>query len=101
MYQHTKPDNLVDFLEQSVKKFPTRPYFGTKNKSGVYEWVTYREVGKRVDNLRGGLAKLDIGKDDAVGIIANNRPEWAIVAFATYGLQARFVPMYEAELTKI
>jgi hypothetical protein len=40
MYQHTKPDNLVDFLELSVKKFPDRPYLGTKNKNGVYEWVT-------------------------------------------------------------
>lgn len=100
MYQHTKPDNLVDFLEQSVKKYPTRPYFGTKNKNGAYEWVTYQEVGKRVDNLRGGLGKLGIGKNDAVGIIANNRLEWAIAAFSAYGLQARFVPMYEAELTK-
>jgi long-chain acyl-CoA synthetase len=100
MYQHSKPDNLVDFLEQSVKKFPDRPYLGTKNKSGVYEWVTYQAVGRRVDHLRGGLASLGVGKDDAVGIIANNRTEWAIGAFATYGRQARYVPMYEAELVR-
>ncbi|HQI01023.1 MAG TPA: long-chain fatty acid--CoA ligase, partial [Deltaproteobacteria bacterium] len=30
-----------------------------------------------------------------------NRTEWAICAFAAYGLGARWVPMYEAELTQI
>jgi long-chain acyl-CoA synthetase len=101
MYQLEKPDNLVEFLENSVAKYADKPLFGTKNSSGTYEWVTYREVGKRVDNLRGGLAQLGVGKDDAVGIIANNRVEWAVAAFATYGRAGRFIPMYEAELEKI
>ncbi len=96
-----KPDNLVEFLESSVAKHPDRPIFGTKNPQGVYEWLTYRQIGRRVDDLRGALAGLGIGRGDAVGIIANNRTEWAIAAYATYGLGGRFVPMYEAELTKI
>ena len=98
MYQLDKPDNLVEFFELSVKKFPDRPLFGTKNKSGTYDWITYREFGRRVDNLRAGLAQLGIGKDDVVGVIANNRVEWAVVHFATLGLGGRFVPMYEVEL---
>jgi long-chain acyl-CoA synthetase len=101
MYDLEKPDNLVDFFERSVEKFPMNPLFGTKNDRGIYEWVTYENVGKRVDNLRGGLARVGVGKGDAVGIIANNRTEWAIAAFATYGLGARFIPMYEAELTQV
>lgn len=98
MYHYEKPDNLVELLETSVAKYPRNDLFGTRNAQGIYEWVTYEEVGRRVDNLRGGLAQLGVGKDDAVGIIANNRTEWAIAAFATYGLGARFIPMYEAEL---
>ena len=98
MYQLDKPDNLVEFFENSVKKFADRPLFGTKNKSGTYDWITYKELGQRVDNLRGGLARLGIGKDSVVGIIANNRMEWAVAHFATLGLGGRFVPMYEAEL---
>jgi len=47
------------------------------------------------------LAALGIGKGDAVGIIANNRPEWAVLAFATFGRNASYVPMYEKELEKI
>ena len=96
-----KPDNLVDWWAQSVTKFADRKLFGTKNKNGVYEWVTYKEIGNRIDNLRAGLTQLGIGKDDAVGIIANNRLEWPIVGFATWGCLARFVPMYEAELVQV
>jgi long-chain acyl-CoA synthetase len=100
-WQLDKPDNLVDFLEGSIKKYPDSRFLGTKNKAGVYEWITYREFGSRVDNLRAGLATLGIKKDDTVGIIANNRTEWVICAFAAYGLGARWVPMYEAELASI
>jgi long-chain acyl-CoA synthetase len=96
-----KPDNLVDWWAQSVTKFADRKLFGTKNKNGVYEWVTYKEIGNRIDNLRAGLTQLGIGKNDAVGIIANNRLEWPIVGFATWGCLARFVPMYEAELVQV
>jgi long-chain acyl-CoA synthetase len=42
-----------------------------------------------------------VQRGDAVGLIANNRVEWAVCAFATFGLGARWVPMYEAELTQI
>ena len=94
-------DNLVDLILESVKAHGDRPVFGKKNADGNYEWITYRELGERIDNLRSGLARMDVRKDDAVGIIANNRTEWAIAAFAAYGLGARYIPMYENELEKI
>ena len=101
MEQPVEPDNLVEFLENSVSRYPSRPLFGTKDASGVYQWATYGQIGRRVDDLRGGLAGLGIGPGDAVGIIANNRTEWAIAAYATYGLGGRFVPMYESELPRV
>jgi long-chain acyl-CoA synthetase len=102
MYQLTKPDNVVEILEKSVAKFPQRPFLGTKNKTlKQYEWITYADFGKRVDNVRSGLSQLGIKKDDAVGIICNNSTDWAICFFATSGLDARFVPMYEAELSQV
>lgn len=101
MSQSNEPNNLVEFLEGSVAKYPDRSLFGTKNSQDEYEWITYAEVGRRVDNLRAGLAGLGVGKGDTVGIIANNRAEWAICAFASYGLGARWVPMYESELPHV
>ena len=96
-----KPDNLIDWWEEGVAQFADRRLFGTKNKNGVYEWVTFKEVDTRINNLRAGLAQLGIGNGDAVGIIANNRVEWAVAAFATWGRIGRFVPMYEAELVQV
>ena len=100
-YRYDKPDNLVDLIETSVSKHGDLPVFGTKNSNGDYEWITYRELGERVDNLRGGLAQVGVNRGDGVGIIANNRIEWAVCAYATYGLGARYIPMYENELEKI
>src|SRR5690606_32681547 len=53
-----------------------------------------------VEELRGGLAALGVGRGDRVGIVADNRVEWAAAAFATYGLGAVFVPMYQAQPPK-
>ncbi|HRE90342.1 MAG TPA: AMP-binding protein, partial [Myxococcota bacterium] len=92
-------DNLVDMFEKSAKKFADRPLFGVK-KNGAYQWITYREIAKQVDEVRGGLAAIGVGPGDKVAVIADNRPEWAIAAYATYGLGAQYVPMYEAQLPK-
>ena len=42
--------------------------------------------------------RVGIGEFDKVGIISNNRNEWAIIAAACYSLRASLVPMYEAQL---
>jgi len=102
MGKYDNLNNLVDLFETAVQKFSKNLLFGTKDKEKkVFNWVTYGEVGKRVDNLRGGLVEVGIKEGDSVGFIGNNRTEWAIAAFATYGRKAKFIPMYEAELVKI
>ncbi len=100
MVQQQQIDNLVVLWETAASRYADNPYIGTRNASGTYDWVTYKDVDKRIRNLRGGLAQLGIGRGDAVGIIANNRLEWVIAAFATYSLGARYVTMYESELIK-
>ncbi|MCP4745910.1 MAG: long-chain fatty acid--CoA ligase [Desulfobacteraceae bacterium] len=101
MYAYNKPDNLVSLIEYSINQYADLPYFGTKQINDVYTWRSYGQVGKRIDDLRAGLADLGISPNDSVGIIANNRLEWAVAAFATFGLKGRFIPMYEKELPHI
>ncbi|MCB9726910.1 MAG: long-chain fatty acid--CoA ligase [Deltaproteobacteria bacterium] len=91
--------NLVDMFEKSTARYRNNRLFGVK-RDGRYEWMTYGEVGEQVAAFRGGLASLGVAKGDRVAIISNNRPEWAIAAYATYSLGAQFVPMYEAQLPK-
>jgi long-chain acyl-CoA synthetase len=100
MWTYEKPDNLVEWWLESEKKFSANALFLVRNSEGSLDKQTYGEIGTRIKNARGGLAKLGIKKNDAVGIISANRPEWAVLAFATYGRNARYIPMYEKELLK-
>src|SRR5262245_51672983 len=94
-----KFENLVELFERSVKLYGSRPLFGTKKGDG-FVWTTYEEVGEMVDACHGGLAALGIKHGDKVCVISNNRVEWAVLAYACYGLGAALVPMYEAQLPK-
>jgi long-chain acyl-CoA synthetase len=89
--------NLVELGEESCRAFADRPLFGTRTDAGDYVWTSYRQFQTLVDGLRGGLASLGVREGDRVAIVANNRVEWAVAAYATYGLGATFVPMYEAQ----
>ncbi|MEE8526808.1 MAG: long-chain fatty acid--CoA ligase, partial [Thermoanaerobaculia bacterium] len=91
--------DLVDVLERSVERHPGGNVFGTKS-DGEWRWITYGEFGRRVDDFRGGLASLGIGQGDTVAVISANRVEWAIAAYAAYGLGARYCPMYESQAPK-
>jgi len=62
------PDNLVDIFENSVSKYANNPFIGEKDSSGVYQWVTYAQMGARVNNLRAGLAAIGVKAGDTVGI---------------------------------
>lgn len=91
--------NLVEMQEKSCKTHADRPLFGTK-QNGAYAWMTYRDFAAQVDQFRGALAKLGVERGQKVAVIANNRVEWAVGAYATYGLGAHYVPMYESQHAK-
>lgn len=93
-------ETLVQLLERSVAKYGTSDVLGTKLPGGGWRWISYAELGKLVDRARAGLAALGVGPGDRVGIVADNRVEWAVLAFATYGLGAVYVPMYQAQPPK-
>ncbi len=91
-----KFENLVQLCERSCREFADRQLFGVK-QGGAWTWLTYRQFGDAVDAFRGGLASLGVGRGDVVAIVANNRVEWAVACYATYGLGAAFVPMYQEQ----
>ncbi|MEQ1500617.1 MAG: long-chain fatty acid--CoA ligase [Myxococcota bacterium] len=88
--------NLVDLCARSCETYAARELFGTKTAAG-WQWLTYGAFRAQVDELRAGLAALGVTAGDRVGCVADNRVEWAVAAYATYGLGAQFVPMYEAQ----
>ena len=94
--QDLPPRNLVELAERSFRRHRKRALFGTKTAVGRH-WTTYGQLEAVVDAFRSGLAGLGVRAGDRVAIVAANRVEWAVAAYATYGLGATFVPMYEQQ----
>jgi long-chain acyl-CoA synthetase len=88
--------NLIELAQQSVARFAQRPLFAEKH-DGNWQWMTYAEWQAHVDAARSGLALLGVQPGDRVAIVSRNGIAWAIAAYAAYGLDAAFVPMYEAQ----
>ena len=88
--------NLVELAEASVDRYKARPLFGERRADG-WQWMTYGEWQEQVDALRAGLHALGVAPGDRVGIVSRNSAAWAVAAYASYGLGAAFVPMYEAQ----
>jgi long-chain acyl-CoA synthetase len=101
--------NLVEIYHHSIDRFAEHKLFGVKRpipdesepiQADQYQWMTYADFGDKVDRFRAALASLGVEPADTVAIISDNRPEWAIAAYATYTLCARWCPMYEAQSEK-
>jgi long-chain acyl-CoA synthetase len=92
-------NDLVSLFNDSLSRNASRPLFGTKT-DGQWNWITYGDFGRIVDQARAGLAQLGLSKGDRAAVISNNRVEWAASAYATYGIGGAFVPMYEAQQPK-
>jgi long-chain acyl-CoA synthetase len=92
-------NTLLELYNDAIQNYPYRELFGVKT-AGRWEWTTYGEFARKVDRMRAGLSHLGVAKGEHVAIISNNRPEWAVTAYAALGLGALYVPMYEAQLDK-
>src|SRR5215475_12098338 len=92
-------ENLVDVFDHATSHFGSHELFGTK-KNGTWVWTKYSDFAEQVHKARGGLASLGLKRDDKVAVIADNRVEWAVIAYACFGLGAAMVPMYEAQSEK-
>ncbi len=99
MHFESRFKSLVELYQKSMAEHPRRQLFGTKT-DGRWQWLTYADFAGMVDRFRAGLASLGVQRGDKVAIIANNRVEWAVSAYACYGLGAAHVPMYEAQHPK-
>lgn len=87
------PESLLQLQREAVQNHGDRRLFGSR-VDGVWSWTTYAEFGALVDGFRAGLASRGVEAGDAVACISENRMEWAVAAYATFGLGATFVPMY-------
>ena len=83
----------------ACEAYGRNPLFGTYDAElEEFLWMDYETFGVKVEKTRSVLSdELGVKPMDKVGIISNNRWEWAAVAAATYSMNATLVPMYEGK----
>jgi long-chain acyl-CoA synthetase len=63
-------------------------------KDGAYRSISHAEVLDRVRRVARGLSSLGVRRGDRVGILSENRPEWAIADYACLTGGMADVPIY-------
>jgi len=62
---------------------------------GAYEYWSYEEVARKVEHVAYGLASVNTGEDNNVGIWSSNCPQWMICFVACWRQGKRFIPFYD------
>jgi long-chain acyl-CoA synthetase len=91
---------LHEMQRNACLAFASNELFGTHSEvKKDFEWMNYQNFCRRV-HLTRSVLQHDLGcrEFSKIGIIANNRWEWAAIACAAYSMNATIVPMYEAQL---
>jgi long-chain acyl-CoA synthetase len=87
------PGTLTSLFFDAVSQF-NRPDALQVKVAGAYKPISHSEVAERVRHSARGLTSLGVRRGDRVGILSENRPEWAIADFACLTAGLTDVPIY-------
>ncbi|MGZ5629196.1 MAG: AMP-binding protein [Methylobacter sp.] len=85
-------NNIHALLQQFLAEFDTYPALSFKQRYRTMRW-TYRELGKRTQNIAAALAANAVGPGDRVLLFGNNSPYWVAAFFAVLARGAIVVPL--------
>ena len=85
---------LFDILKLYVENHPDQDVALARKENGSWKKYSIQEYVETANNLSYAFIKLGIKKDDKVGIICSNRPEWNMLDMAIMQVGAVSVPIY-------
>ncbi|MDA1353175.1 MAG: long-chain fatty acid--CoA ligase [bacterium] len=85
---------LHDLLTLHTKQVPDSPFLWSKNNTGTYTSISFRELSRYVANLAHHFHRNGIVKGDTLAIWSNNNPYWVIADLACLRLGIITVPLY-------
>jgi long-chain acyl-CoA synthetase len=88
------PRTLTELFFGSIDQYRRNPVALRVKRGGAWIELSYDELLERVQALSLGLAELGIRAGDRVGILSENRPEWAIADYACLAARCADVPIY-------
>jgi long-chain acyl-CoA synthetase len=86
-------DTILHVFWKRVRNNPDRPAILHK-VNGAYRPVLWREHGRIVELLAGGLLTLNVQPQERVAILSNTRPQWTWADIAILSVGAVTVPVY-------
>jgi len=90
-------DTFPKLLAYNAEHWPDETAMREK-EYGIWLELTWSDCQKAVRRFALGMHALGLGKDDAVGIIGGNRPEWVHCEVATHALRAMSIGIYQDSL---
>ncbi|XP_008312348.1 long-chain-fatty-acid--CoA ligase 5 [Cynoglossus semilaevis] len=96
-YCNDDAKTLYEVFQRGLKVSGNGPCLGYRKPGRAYQWLRYKQVSDRAEQLGSGLLHqgLKPNKDTFIGIFAQNRPEWIIGELACYTYSMVVVPLYD------
>eukprot|EP00494_Astrolonche_serrata_P031192 UN31461 len=96
----TQVQTLYDLYQRGMHLHADNPWLGVRtlgpnDEAGGYEWMTYKECGEVIEQIRDSIATLGVKPKEHIAIYGKNKPEWVMT---DYGCQCRSnvpVPLYD------
>ena len=88
-----KPGTLTEIFFEAVERH-NLPHAYQVKRDGAYRPIPHSDVLRRVRHIALGLGSIGVNRGDRVGIMSENRPEWALADWACLCSGMTDVPVY-------
>lgn len=89
--------HIVHRLKAQVKKYGDRDLYRFKNrKTESYYSISWNTLSDNVDKVARSLLYMSYGKEDKIGIFANNSPEWVTTDYGIMAIRGVVVPFFSS-----
>ena len=86
-------DSLPAAFFHTAKRHADRPAQWQRHDS-AYQPITYAEMELRIKHIACGLIRAGVQAGDRIGLLMENRPDWAVIDYAILAIGAVTVPLY-------
>jgi len=90
----TQAQTLTELFYQAIADYGDKPVALRSKTGGSWTDIGYQELLDQVEATARGLKSLGIQPGDRVGILSENRPEWAVTDYACLLSRCADVPIY-------
>ncbi|MEO5509331.1 MAG: long-chain fatty acid--CoA ligase [Longimicrobiales bacterium] len=84
---------LVQLFLDAIDEYGASPA-QMHDDNGTWRSITHDDMYQRVRQITAALTQLGVTRDDNVGLLSENRPEWAQIDYAVMCAGAHTVPLY-------